>query len=163
MAVLALTRKNRGQQQTDEILQYQMCRYISRNVVTWRILDFPIHNRKHQQLYFWECIQKMASKCIWHEKLQSKWAVNNNSIFPTLSKWFICKNAAICWYTFILNMEYNKTKVTKESLEVMHWDECTRCIQKNIKYFYLRILLHEICVPACFTDLKTASRLLEND
>lgn len=40
MAVFGITGEN-----TDEISQYQMGRYISSNEAVWRILSFPIHNR----------------------------------------------------------------------------------------------------------------------
>lgn len=45
MAVFAKTRENKEQHQNDEILQYQMARYINGNHATWRILGFSIQNR----------------------------------------------------------------------------------------------------------------------
>jgi len=41
MAVFAVTREN----QQDEIIQYQMGRYINRNEAIWQILSFTIHDR----------------------------------------------------------------------------------------------------------------------
>lgn len=121
IAVFSITRENREQHPKDEILQYQIGRYLNSNETACRILGFPIHDRElavtqllvhldngHLVYFTDRCNMPMYDHII--HVMQQDESFNEES-------------------------RELQSKVTKESSKVWKWDECTRCIQNMLSAF----------------------------
>lgn len=166
MAVIGLTKEN----EHDEIVQYQMGRYINSNEAIWRVLGFPIHDRdppvvhlsvhleNGQRVYFTrETAQKVASEPV-NTTLTAFFKLCQNDPFAKKLLYPEVSN----YYTW--DMSEKKFNRRKRGMPVQGHDDVFKdntigrvytVHPKNAECFFLRLLLHKIRGPTSFSDLKT--------
>ena len=167
MAVFTVTKEN----QNDEIVQYQMGRYINTNEAIWRILNFPIHDRdppvlhlsvhleNGQRVYFTtETAQKVATEPPTRTTLTAFFELCQKDSFAKT----LLYSEVPSYYTWdTTNKQFNPRKrgMPVEGHDGVFKSNTIGRVYtvhpKNAECFYLRLLLHTIRGPTCFEDLKT--------
>lgn len=132
MAVFTLTKEN----ENDEIVRYQMGRYINSNEAIWRILDFSIHHRDPAVVHLAIHLENVRRVSFTRETVEN---VVANPVSKTLTAFFeLCSNDP-----------FAKTLLYPEVVSYYTWD-----VSVYAKCFFLRLLLHKIRGPMSFVDLR---------
>lgn len=156
----------------DEIIRYQMARYISSNEAVWRILGFSIHERhptvvhlsvhlaNGQRLYFTEVNA--------HERAAAPPATTLTSFFDICANDLFAQTLLYAqmptYYTW--NASTKKFQRRKQGKAVQRWpnlystDVLGRLYivhPKNDECFYLRMLLINVRGPTSFENLRTVN------
>lgn len=164
MAVFGLTN------QTDEITQFQMGRYISSNEAVWRILSFNIHERyptvQHlavhlengQRVYFTERNAANRAEQPPHTTLTAFFelcATDNFAktlIYPEIPKYYT-------WSASSKKFTRRKRGTIVAGYAGVHSSDALGRVYtvhpNNAECYYLRLLLHTIKGPTSFAALKT--------
>lgn len=168
MAVFALTKEN----ENDEIVQYQMGRYINSNEAIWRILGFPIHDRDPPVLHL--SVHLENGQRVYFTK-ETAGQVAMEPVNTTLIAFFkLCQSdplartllypEVVTYYTWDQGKrKFDRRKrgipVDIEGFDKIFKDNTIGRVYtvhpKNAECFYLRLLLHKIRGPTSFLDLKT--------
>lgn len=166
MAVFGITDENRY----DEILRYQMGRYISSNEAVWRILGFPIHDRNPAVFHLSVHLENGQRVYFTSQTAQK---VVNQPLNTTLTAFFkLCQNDPFAktlfypdvpsyytWDTSRRVFSRQKKGISVEGFDGVFRDNAIGRVYmvhpKNAECFYLRLLLHEVRGPTSFEDLRT--------
>lgn len=168
MAVFTVTKEN----QSDEIVQYQMGRYINTNEAIWRILSFPIHDRDPPVVHLSVHLEN-GQRVFFTTETAEKVATEPPR--TTLTAFFeLCQNdpfAKTLFYSevpsyYTWNTTSKQFNPRKRGMPVEGHDGVFKSNTigrvytvhpKNAECFYLRLLLHTIRGPTCFEDLRTVN------
>ncbi|GBP51524.1 hypothetical protein EVAR_44500_1 [Eumeta japonica] len=171
MAVFQIVQNSEQNNRNDEILMYQMGRYINSNEAAWRIFSFPIHEREPavqhlavhlengQRVYFTkDSARKIASEPPQNTTLTAFFQLCQTDPF---AKTLLYVDVPI-YYTWDKTrkiFQRRKQGMPEEGHpEIMKTNAIGRVYTihpNNAECFYLRMLLHEIRGPTNFTDLRT--------
>ena len=166
MAVLNIAKDNPG----DEIVQFQTGRYINSNEAFWRIFGFSIHERYPAVIHLSVHLEN-AQRVYFTESNISR--VVERPPNTTLTAFFdLCKSDAFAatllycevptYYTWNKSQKVFIRRKRGTSVpghpNIFSTNTLTRVYTvhpNNIECFYLRLLLHHVRGPKCFTDLRT--------
>lgn len=154
------------QNKNDEIVQYQIGRYVSSSEAVWRILSFPIHNRYPAIVHLAVHLENGQRVYFDPNNMQI-----NGPPTTTLTAFFeLCKTDNFAktllycdvpsFYTF-----NNKKFIRRKQGDIIDGYPGIRKSStigrvytvhpNNAECYFLRMLLHQIRGPTCFEDLRT--------
>ncbi|XP_049308573.1 uncharacterized protein LOC125777509 [Bactrocera dorsalis] len=157
----------------DEILQYQMGRYISTNEAVWRILSFPIHDRHPVVVHL--AVHLENGQRVYYTAANAEQRVVEEPPVTTLTAYFqLCETD-----------EFSRTLLYSEVPHYFTWNASTKKFQRrkqgtpvdsypgifrtdalgriytvspaNVECFYLRLLLVNVNGPQSFQHLRTVN------
>ncbi|XP_049308668.1 uncharacterized protein LOC125777626 [Bactrocera dorsalis] len=163
MAVFGVAPENNH----DEILQYQMGRYISTNEAVWRILSFPIHHRHPVVVHL--AVHLENGQRVYYTAASAEQRVVEPPV-STLTAYFqLCETD-----------EFSRTLLYSEVSHYFTWNASTKKFQRrkqgtpvdgypgifrtdatvspaNVECFYLRLLLVNVHGPQSLQHLRTVN------
>lgn len=161
-----------NEQNTDEVTQYQMGRYISSNEAAWRILSFPIHNRhptvvhlsvhleNGQRVYFTTANARNIAADPPHTTLTAFFALCSEDRFATtllyeeVPKYYT-------WNAALKKFQRRKQGMRIEGHENVYATDALGRVYtvhpNNAECYYLRMLLVNVKGPTSFTNLRTVN------
>ncbi|XP_044735689.1 uncharacterized protein LOC123297922 [Chrysoperla carnea] len=176
MAVFQIVQNSEQNNRNDEILMYQMGRYINSNEAAWRIFSFPIHEREPavqhlavhlengQRVYFTkDSARKIASEPPQNTTLTAFFQLCQTDPFAR-KLLYVDVPIYYTWDKTRKIFQRRKQGMPEEGHpEIIKTNAIGRVFTvhpNNAECFYLRMLLHEIRGPTSFTDLRTVNGYL---
>lgn len=168
MAVYGISSENTN----DEVMQYQLGRYVSSNEAVWRIFGFPIHER-HPTVVHLSVHLENGQRVYFTPENASRFADHPPN--TTLTAFFqLCQEDPFArtllypevprYYTWDAAKKiFHRRKVGKPVLghDIFASDALGRVYTvhpNNAECFFLRMLLHSIRGPRSFVELRTVNQ-----
>ena len=156
----------------DEVERYQLGRYISSNEAVWRILDFPIHERRptveHLAVHLENGQRVYFTEDNLHERMNEPPRTKLTAFFLLCQQDSFARTLLYCdvpkYYTWNASEKVFKRRVQGTAVlgypDIRTTDALGRVYTihpNNFECFFLRPLLHSVTGPTSFVALRTVN------